>query len=137
MDLSTTRLESAKRHIHAAIRAFRAGEIDCAITLAGAAEGQLPATHEPHLFAQLKADAPDIDLNRIINFLKHPRGPDEVVVPQFEAILVIHRAITKFVAVYRKISRGMEEFRLWAIEEGHMPGADRAPWRGVTAAASS
>jgi hypothetical protein len=108
----TTRKLSAQRQISAAIRHFVRGGLECAVTLAAAAEGQLPDTTDPYLLKGLTGVAPfrEFDHNLVINWLKHHVEPDEVNIPTFEAIMVISRSISKFVAVYWEISRLMELF---------------------------
>ena len=105
--LETSKKASAIRQINAAIAHLHQGEIDCAITLAAAGEGTLPATDDPYLFKRLRNYPPaeDIDFNLVINWLKHPVGPEELSIPEFEAAVVIARAITKFTAVYHESTR--------------------------------
>jgi hypothetical protein len=109
---SSNRKLSAHRQIRAAIQLYLKGELECAITLAAAAEGQLPDTGDPYLLKGLKGIAPfdEFDHNLVINWLKHCKEPDEVTIPSFEAAMIISRAISKFVAVYWQISRLMELF---------------------------
>lgn len=51
--LKVTKIEAATRQLEAAIDAFERGELDVAITLAGAAEGTIERTGL-HLFAYLR-----------------------------------------------------------------------------------
>jgi hypothetical protein len=108
----STRKLSAQRQISAAIRHFLKGELECAITLAAAAEGQLPDTPDPYLLKGLVRVVPFAEFNHnlVINWLKHHKEPDEVNIPRYEAIMVISRSISKFVAVYCQISRLMDLF---------------------------
>jgi hypothetical protein len=121
--METTKKESAVRQINAAIRHFECGEIDCAITLAAAAEGLLGASDNPHIFRDLRAspDAADIDLNLVINWLKHPIEPDAVRISEFEGSLVIARAITKFIAVHHQSTARFKKFLQSASKAGHLP----------------
>lgn len=122
--IETTKELAAKRQIHAAILLFRTrDEFECAITLAAAAEGLLPETDELHIFKVLK-DSPDfkgLDINRFINWLKHPEGPNAAKISEFEVTLIIIRAISKFAAIYKKQSGLMSDFVKWAFEKGHLP----------------
>lgn len=80
-------------------------ELECAITLAAAAEGMLPDTETIHLFGYLKqSDAyktKQINFNSTISWLKHGGEPDSGQIFEFDAIITIARAMTKYHAVYR------------------------------------
>jgi hypothetical protein len=89
--------------------------------LAAAAEGQLPETTFEHLFRMLRRVAPRDDFNLVINWLKHPTGPEKATISEFEAVLTIARAIQKFVAVYWVSCAEFEQFGEWAVAEGHLP----------------
>jgi hypothetical protein len=122
--IETTKQLAALRQIHAAIEHFQKQEFECVVTLAGAAEGLLPPTDAPHLFIGMKEgmslqDEGPIDLNLVINWLKHSTPPDAVTVTEVETVIVLQRAITKFIAVHRKISRQMDEFLKWARDNGY------------------
>jgi hypothetical protein len=71
--MDTSKKDSAQRQIECAITLFRQGKLDCAITLAAAAENMLPKTDEPHLHQALKPYHidKDFDVNLMINWLKH------------------------------------------------------------------
>jgi hypothetical protein len=56
-----------------------------------------------------------------VNWLKHPGGPENATIPEFEAVLVISRAIHKFVAAYEATTQAFIDFEKWAVENGHMP----------------
>jgi hypothetical protein len=43
------------------------------------------------------------------------------VISEFEAVITIARAVTKFHAVYGASSTEMEEFVEWARKSGHVP----------------
>lgn len=120
-NLETSKKESSGRQIRVAIEAFMVGNLDCAITLAGAAENILPPTNEPHLFLQLQPYHAELDINLVINWLKHPTGPETATITAFEAAFVIARAISKFIAVYHQATMRMHEFLTLAVEEGHLP----------------
>jgi hypothetical protein len=111
-DKETTRELSALRQINAAIQHFREGELECAITLAAAAEGQLPEPGATYLFATMKRAVPfsEFDHNLFINWLKHPNEPDDITISGLEATLTLLRAISKFRAVYRHLSPEMKAF---------------------------
>lgn len=120
-NIETSKQLSALRQIEAAIVHFHNAEFECAMTLAAAAEGLLPTTDKPHIFAMLRKKAADLDLNLFINWLKHPTGPDKGTISEFEVVITIFRAISKFIAVYGKTSRNMNDFLKWGVAAGHLP----------------
>jgi hypothetical protein len=107
-----TRKDAAIAQIHAAIKHFHEGEIECAITLALTAEGQIPNTDEPHLFrilkkqAHLEADA----FNFVRNWLKHCTGPEKIVIEPSHALYALVRAISKYHASYSETTGLTEDF---------------------------
>jgi hypothetical protein len=119
-EIETTKQLAALRQITAAIEHLRKREYECAITLAAAAEGLLPPTDEPHMFQALKEYIPPeefkyLDFNMVVNWLKHykPEHEDPFSFPESEAANLIHRAITKFIAVYYQSTKRMEQFLEW------------------------
>jgi hypothetical protein len=120
-ELRTSKKRSALRQIEAAIQHFHREELDSAITLAAAGEGQLPESMKEYLFRLLRRRAPNDDFNLVVNWLKHPSGRETATITEFEAVLVISRAIHKFVAVYEETSQAFLDFEKWAVTNGHMP----------------
>src|SRR6267378_6666877 len=87
-----TRKIAARRQIHAAIKLFHEEEYESTITLALAAESQLPNDAGPYLYDRLKARvSPDeVDMfNDVRNWLKHIKGPDEIEITDFDAALAV------------------------------------------------
>jgi len=121
MALETSKKISAQRQIERAITHFHNNDIDCAITLSAAAEGMLPETDDPHLFQFLQPHNPELDINLVINWLKHPFEPDTATITEFEGAITIARAITKYVAVYHQSCQPFEEFLMWAHSKNHIP----------------
>ena len=124
--LSTSKKASAIRQINAAVMHFHKGELDCAITLAAAAEGCLPSTDEPHLFKSLRRypEAKDLDFNLVVNWLKHSSvDPEHIDISEFEATIVVARAITKYIAVYHESTPRFENFLQWGHQAGHLPAS--------------
>ena len=119
--MKTSKKESSQRQIQASIKLFHDGDLDCAITLAAAGEGILPPTDDPHLYQALQPYHPELDINLVINWLKHHCQPDTATIGEFEAALVIARAITKFVAVHHQSCKSFEDFLRWGHEAGHLP----------------
>lgn len=118
--VETDKRSAAQRQIHAAIEQWRNEEFECAITLAAAAEGLLPATDMPHMFKTLK-ESPVFrayDFNDVINWMKHSIEPQERRILEIEVAFVIVRAISKFRAVYGERSKQMEEFTAWTYKMG-------------------
>jgi hypothetical protein len=122
--IETSKQLVALEQIHAKIWHCRNEAFECAITLSAAAEGLLPPTIEPHLFQLLK-NSPvarsTFDYNEMITWLKHPIGPDEHIIPEFEVAIIIVRAISKFNAIYHTGSPAMRDFVRWTFEQGHIP----------------
>ena len=121
-----TKKEAVQRQINAAIKHFEDKEYECAITLAGAAEGQLTTEDgSKHLFEQLRVRTPpEFEnenewtswLNATKDWLKHktPQWGDEWEITEHTAALTIARAVTKFHWAYKQSTQRMENFlNLW------------------------
>lgn len=113
--IETTVRFASMRQVHAAIDHLYRGDFECAITLAGAAEGMLPDTDSPHFRQKAKelAARPEIKAagvatgpNDFINWLKHGTlvkdGPrvETATITEIEVVATIWRGITKFEAIY-------------------------------------
>ncbi len=121
---------ASMRQIHCAIEHLHRGDYECAITLAGAAEGILPDTWKPHFREKVKAlsNSPEIKAeggatgaNDYINWLKHGsfKGGSRIenaTIPAEESVAVVYRAITKYNAVYDDLSPQMFSFLNWLKE---------------------
>lgn len=124
-ELKVTRQLAILRQILGAIRHLRKGELECAITLALAAEGQLPDTDKPYLYKQLKQAAPDLALNGTFNAVRdwlkhfHQSKPDEIEIRLFDVAISVMRATTKFIAIYEKSHPEFQEFFEWCEVEGY------------------
>lgn len=127
--IETTKQFAAIRQIQAAIYHFWHDDYECAITLAAAAEGVMPTTDEPHMFATLKASPAfkELDANLFINWMKHPTGPDAAYISEFEVAMVIMRAISKLIAIYKDGTDDMRKFVVWVFETGHLPLPEEWP----------
>jgi hypothetical protein len=115
-----TRKISARRQIHAAIKLFHEDEYESTITLALAAESQLPHV-APYAYDWLKARVPPDKIDRfndVRNWLKHIKLPDEIEITDFEAAFALLRATSKFRAVFRESSPIMDEFADWIRLKG-------------------
>jgi hypothetical protein len=136
-----TKKEAALRQITAAIQHFEDGEYECAITLAGAAEGQLvPEKGSRHLFSELQTRVPPefkderewvTWLNTPRDWLKHQTADlgDEWNFEQYDAAIMILRSITKFQWTYRQGTKRMQKFlERWKQGEWQPPAqSDVAP----------
>jgi hypothetical protein len=113
---------ASMRQIHAAIEHHLRQDYECAITLAAAAEGMVPATGTPHFHQKVKefaASLPD-DLegaknpNDVIVWLKHGtyKGGkcETATIDNSETPVIIWRAISKFFAVYGDLSPQMQSW---------------------------
>ena len=98
-------------------------ELECAITLAAAAEGLLPDTDKRYILEYLQKHPSykneEVDHNATINWLKHALEPDAQVIFEFEAAVVIARAMSKFSAVYDDGPSEWGQFLEWAEARGH------------------
>ena len=101
--LNLTKEQAAARQVEAAINAFVRGDFDIAITLAGPAEGMFDRKGR-HLFAFLRGHPKASEvvrkewmshLNRDRDWLKHPSGPERLLIERFSAAVAITRAATK------------------------------------------
>jgi hypothetical protein len=127
--IETTIRFASMRQIHGAICHLHRGDFECAITLAGAGEGILPDTDNPHFRQKVKAlsASPEIKAeggatgpNDYINWLKHGQIErdgsriENATIAELEMIAVIWRAITKFQATYYYRTSQMQNFAEWA-----------------------
>ena len=111
--LEMNRQQAAVRQIDMAIELFHRHEWPCSITLALAAETQLPKSEKPFVAARLQAEygTEFIDsLNEPRNWLKHTKDPDTVTIYEMDALMAILRAISKFTATYGAWSEDMSKF---------------------------
>jgi hypothetical protein len=122
--IKTTRQLAALRQIHGAIEHLLKGELECATTLALAAECQLPPTDSDiHLLNTLRKEAPDLasdgTFNLYRNWLKHwdEDKPDEIEMSELLVAVDVMRAISKFYALYGKASDKMQEFWKWSVDK--------------------
>jgi hypothetical protein len=109
---------ASMRQIHRAIEHIERGDYECAITLAGAAEGMLPKTNDPtfrHKIGEMAKALPKDEQipdgqkalwqpNDFINWLKHGEVNgeryDSATIPDDEWMTTVYRAINKFAKFY-------------------------------------
>jgi hypothetical protein len=112
------------------------GQWECAITLAGAAEGQIIEIENakvPNMFARIKklesrtrfkTEREYIAfVNRLRDWLKHSGNQKDMVIYEREAIAMVARAIFKYWQVYHDNLDELREFANWAKERGFGSGA--------------
>ena len=126
-----TKQQAALRQINAAILHLHAGEHECAITLAGAAEDLLGDTEPDHLWKVLMTRKPQghsekewaTMFNETRNWLKHPTETlgDERSIDEFETVIMLIRATSKFIARYGKGSKQMGDFVEWCRKHNYAP----------------
>ena len=73
-----------------------------------------------YLFRILREKMPGFDHNAFSNWLKHPTGPYTATISELEVVVMIARAIQKFVAAYEATRPEFEKFSAWALEKGHI-----------------
>lgn len=95
--LEIDRQQAAVQQIDMAIEMFHRRQWACAITLALAAETQLPTPPKWSVTSKLQLEygREFIDkLNEPRNWLKHPRDPDTVTLYEMDAVMGLLRAIS-------------------------------------------
>ena len=117
--IKTTKKISAARQIRAAIGHFNLKQYDCAITLAGAGEGQSEANALNHAFNVLKRKFSAKDLNLVRNWLKHPSGSQNLTIDELEVVTALIRAVQKFVSTYKESHQDFEDFSAWCMAHGY------------------
>jgi hypothetical protein len=125
-----TKQEAALEQIEAAIAHFHGGQYACAITLAGAAEDQMVVReNSEYVWARLQELRPDerptkewvAMFNDTRNWLKHPTPElgDVRDVREFECVVMMLRASSKFYACYSTMSLAMDQFKDWCTANDH------------------
>jgi hypothetical protein len=118
---TTSKRDAAIQQIHAAIEHCQNGQLAPAITLGAAAEGSLPDTDKDHLIKRINDRGlfKELDMNAVINWLKHDTGQPAATLLELEAGATVMRAISKFAAVYNGVTPTMKTFPDWMVERGH------------------
>jgi hypothetical protein len=117
--VKTTKQLSAYRQIVAAIEHLHKMDFECAITLAGAAEGQVKEKTSTHLFRVILKYFSSDEANAFIHWLKHPSGPDNAEIDELEVVTTIIRAIQKYVGAYETAHSLFLTFSEWCIANGY------------------
>jgi hypothetical protein len=95
--VKTNKKLSARRQTIAAIEHLHKKDYECAITLAGAAEGQVKEKTITHLFRLILKRFSSDEANVFIHWMKHPSGPETAEIEELEVVITIIRAIQKYV----------------------------------------
>ena len=127
-----TKKEAAVRQINAAIRHLYNEDYECAVTLAGAAEGMLPDTDEArYIFKELAGveTPPEFKdqrdwiawLNAARDWLKHttPHRGDEWNLTEMDVVIMVLRAVSTFQWTYHQSTLRFEDFYKWCHERGY------------------
>jgi hypothetical protein len=117
--MKTTKQQSAYKQLAAAIEHLHKKDYECAITLAGAAEGQVKEKTTTHLFRLIRAKFSADETNAYINWMKHSSGPDNAEIDEHEVVVTIIRAIQKYVGTYETAHPLFVTFSEWCIASGY------------------
>jgi hypothetical protein len=115
----TTKQRSAYKQIVAAIEHFHKSQYECAITLAGAAEGQIKEKTRKHFFRLIRRHFSSDEANAYIHWMKHPSGPNCAEIEELEVVTTIIRAIQKYVDTYETGHPHLVTFSEWCIAHGY------------------
>jgi len=115
----TTKQKSAYKQIVAAIEHFHKSQYECAITLAGAAEGQIKEKATTHFFRVILKHFSSDEANAFIHWMKHSSGPNCAKIDEQEVVITIVRAIQKYVGTYEVAHPHFITFSEWCIANGH------------------
>ena len=131
-----TKKQASLRQLHAAIDHLRDRDYECAITLAGAAEGQLAGRSKIDFWKILKIVASEgradfktviSEMNETRDWLKHPSP--QLGEPRYlhvdEAWIACLRAAMQFVSVFKQQSSKMDGFFKRAEQKGFIADGTR------------
>jgi hypothetical protein len=121
--------DSARRQILMASICVLDGDWECAITLAGAAEGQIENTEQPTLFSMMKgsklrgrfkSEREYVTFaNGVRDWLKHDSDQKDKLICEFEAVFMVGRALSKYYNAYRDNLEDLKVFNEWRTEKGY------------------
>ncbi len=117
--IKTTKQIAAYRQIVSAIEHLHKKNYECAITLAGAGEGQIKEKTTDHLFRLIRNKFSADETNAYINWLKHSSGPDGAEITEQEVVITIVRAIQKYVGAYSTNHPHFETFSEWCMANNY------------------
>jgi hypothetical protein len=117
--VKTNKKLSARRQTIAAIEHLHKKDYECAITLAGAAEGQVKEKTITHLFRLILKRFSSDEANVFIHWMKHPSGPETAEIEELEVVITIIRAIQKYVGTLEETCPHFETFSEWCMANGY------------------
>jgi hypothetical protein len=117
--IKTDKQLSSMRQIIAAIQHFYKKDYECAITLAGAGEGQIKEKTSTHLFRLIRSRFSGEETNVYIKWMKHSSGPESAEITEQEVVITIIRAVQKFVGTHEATHPEFESFSEWCIRRGY------------------
>jgi hypothetical protein len=117
--IKTTKQIAAYRQLVAAIEHLHNKDYECAITLAGAAEGLVKEKTTNHLFRLIRKKFSPDETNAYITWLKHPTGSDGAEITEQEVVITIIRAIQKYVGTYQTNHPHFVTFSEWCVANGY------------------
>jgi hypothetical protein len=108
--INTSKRLASQRQIEAAIQHYKNGAFECAVTLAHAGENIIAKPGIISLFERLKEKIADKNHNEIPVWLKHGSGPDTRTISELDVVVLIQRAISKFVSTFNGATVAMKTF---------------------------
>jgi hypothetical protein len=108
--INTSKRLASQRQIEAAIQHYKTGAFESAVTLAHAGENIIAKPGIVSLFERLKEKIADKNHNEIPVWLKHGSGPDTLTISELDVVVLIQRAISKFVSTYNGATAVMKAF---------------------------
>jgi hypothetical protein len=124
--------DAARRQILMACSCLHEGEWECAITLAGAAEGQIEDAKGPTMFSMIKnakskskfeSEREHVAfVNGVRDWLKHSSDQKDKLICEREAIFMVGRALSKYWNVYRDNLEDIKVFAEWSNAKGFGSG---------------
>ena len=123
LHIEITKRLAAQHQISAAVEHLHKAELDCAITLATAAERLLPDVESRQILAYLR-DHPlskQVEIDKTIEWLNRSAPSDAATIFEFEAAVVIARAMRRFAAAYTDVPSEWYDFLSWGVVRRHWP----------------
>jgi hypothetical protein len=113
----TTKQLAAQRQIDAAVSHLHKSELECAITLATAAETLLPERDTRHILAFLRKHplSTRVNIEQTVHWLNSSAQPNSATIYEFEAAVVVARAISKFAGAYAEVPNEWYDFLSWGV----------------------
>jgi hypothetical protein len=81
----------------------------------GCRRGQCKEKTTTHLFRLIRAKFSADETNAVINWLKHPSGPNAAEITEQEVVVTLIRAIQKFGGTYEEAHQKFKDFSAWCL----------------------